>query len=425
MFFESLDARRLMAATGLDPTFANDGSLTLKSPLTPNGAFAAGGGATFMAVDNGTLHYVAKLDAAGQLDPTFGSAGLARVGFKVSQLAYLNGTIYAGGTTPATAALGETLNVTRLRPTGKIDQAFGSAGTFSFASALPSGTAPTAKVSVDKINVLADGSAVVAIDRTTAATDTDPNFVHRDTDQNLALIKLRPDGTKDTRYGMRGISVLLTGTVRHTFPSALVEINADRGYFADVQTNRHGVTSVLIQKQTGTGSELNDAYDDNEEYDAVGVGRFDVKARTISAKGVVDPATAYSWKLLDSTGDDSTYYRVPYVGYQGGSLRATVAEIGKSTSATYFYTLQPGARPTRQAIDTHIAGDVAQFIPSIKGTYFAVGFKRITRLNSDFTIDSSFGVNGLARTDSSDLGFFADDSGRLLGAYGGIVRRFV
>src|SRR5215218_7761848 len=100
---EPLEFRRLFAATGVDVTYGDLGTTRLDLGLM-EGAISLGGGSLLAFGRSGdfSMGRVARLDAAGALDPTFAGTGTLRFGkFAVTAATVQpDGKIVLAGMTP-------------------------------------------------------------------------------------------------------------------------------------------------------------------------------------------------------------------------------------------------------------------------------------------------------------------------------------
>ena len=252
MFIEPLECRSLLAstaaaATGLDPTFGTAGQVSLPKPfypgsdsraLVPGKVIASGGGYYFVAGQNYSTNkaFVARLTSAGKLDMTFGTKGFAALPFEAVRMTYdsSKGFLYVGSNSEGNNTYGTAATVTRVLSNGVIDSNYGDLGTFSYTPPKPSAADSDARATVEAINVLPDGSAVVAIDRQTRAGNGGV------VDQSVALFKLRKNGTRDPNYGKKGVIQLFGGTIQayigdtYTVPQGDRADAVKRAFFADV-----------------------------------------------------------------------------------------------------------------------------------------------------------------------------------------------
>ena len=463
MFIECLDPRRLMAAAassvtppiGLDATFGDGGLFTFRGRFAATGPMARGDGATFVCGElrrKGAAYdipYVVKIKDDGTADTSFGANGYARLPFQdvllenipnenagtqpsfaFTSVAYDSGnhSVYVAAVRRSHYGDGTTLALTRLTGSGAIDTTYGSRrGTFSYAPPLPAGELSTASARATAMNPLADGSVVLAVDRQTHQADTFDDANTAVGEESLALIKLRPNGTPDTAYGTGGVTQLLGGTVGPLVPDRTGYLNTRairRGFFNDVTTDASGVTHVLLRYETGDTSTV---YNEDDENTEIATGRFDVKARTVSATGVVDDSKSYAWRLFDSRKTRS-HARVTAVIPDGDAVRALVTgEPGYGKTAA-LYTLRPNQNPVAPRFAPPGISRVLSIAHSADGHWFAFNDGLVVRLNRYFMHNDTFGESGVVAvgslnhipivgvTDSDDTNkaVLADEQGRFL-----------
>ena len=189
-----------LGAGQLDPTFGDagialttfaEGEAILDIALQPDGRIVAAG------TIGGDLA-VARYDAAGQLDPTFGG-GIVRVDFggtAASANAIVlqpDGRIVFGGSADDAALLG------RMTATGELDPTFGEGGVVT--DAIPG------FFTVDDVALQSDGGVVA----------TGRSGVHG------ALARYQTDGTPDPRFGTSGVVVYGTEPNICWFNSVVVQ----------------------------------------------------------------------------------------------------------------------------------------------------------------------------------------------------------
>lgn len=442
--------------SGLDATFGDAGLFTFRGRFDATGPITRGDGAIFVCGElrpkgiDYALPYVVKVREDGTVDPTFGSHGYARLPFQDVTLEAVRNEPWSG-TNPSfaftsvaydadndrvyVAAIrrthygdGTTLALTRLTGSGAIDTTYGSRrGTFSYAPPRPAGQYSVAAARATAINPLADGSVVLAVDRQTHASDTSKAVDTAVGEQSLALLKLRPNGTPDPAYGTGGVTQLLGGTVGvresdgyGSYYSRAIR----RGFFNDVRTDASGVTHVLLRYETG---DTYSYYTEEDENTEIATGRFDIKARTISAAGTVDDTKSYAWRLFDS-GKTPSHARVTAVIPDGGIVRVLVTGKPGYGKTAALHTLRPNQDPVVRRLKPAGVPRVFSIAHSPSGRWFAFNDGLITRLSDDFTPDTTFGVNGVAAvgslnhipiggiSDSNDTNFavLADEEGRFV-----------
>jgi uncharacterized delta-60 repeat protein len=187
---------RLRAANGtLDPTFGSGGKRTIDfggddegdygAALQPNGKIVLAG---FSGPEGGNVQ-LARLNANGKLDTTFGTGGIAGVDFGGDDFGeavarQADGRILVAGRSTAAGAV-----VARLRATGVLDPAFGGDGRVT----LPGGGSASA------VLVQPDRKIVVAGNASGS--------------QAMTVTRLKPDGTPDATFGTAGTATIDFGSL--------------------------------------------------------------------------------------------------------------------------------------------------------------------------------------------------------------------
>lgn len=380
---------------------------------------------------------VTKYDRSGHLITKFGSNGYAPVPFEVDRMAYdtVSGSLYIAGSEYVSAVHSKSghvsgyippltkTNVARLAPSGKFDTSFGTKGVFDYR--LIARTIEYVTTSTETINPLPDGSVLLGVDRAT-------RYEGGSADQDLVLIKLRPNGTYDTRFGTNGITQVING---HFEPNYALDVTENargfRGVFSDVQVDADGSTRVAMKYGDGTRYY-------REDYPNVElplIGKFYVLSRTVTARGKLDRSRSAAWEVADNT-HGAPGAGFTYVGFDGRALHASISQFGGRPSdrfELYLYTLKPARRPTRRLI---VPASENTYIPNLtrsaNGTYAMTDSdKHAFRLRGDFTTDPSFGVKGVATGTNSFVGFenpsiYADDLGRVLVfEYAAAIKKYV
>ena len=181
---------RYTASGASDSTFGNKGRIQLDLGGTyarPSAAWALPDGKTLVAVitdAGGASFAVLRLTASG-LDRTFGSNGIARVTFGTSPSAardlevLSNGTIAVTGSVGSEGAAGSDTGVARLQANGALDTSFGAAGRLRF-DASGSGAADHAVAvagdATGALTVTGPAGADGYVARITAAGALEPGF---------------------------------------------------------------------------------------------------------------------------------------------------------------------------------------------------------------------------------------------------------
>jgi uncharacterized delta-60 repeat protein len=184
------------AATGaLDPSFGDDGvtvtdvggpAIAYGVARQPDGRIVAAGYSTAGGDADVTL---ARYDAAGRLDPSFGSGGVVRTdvrgagGFDVGRAVALqpDGRIVVAGGSTATGP--SAFAVLRYNPDGTPDRSFGTDGTV-----------------LTEVNGVAYGVTVQADGRIVAAGQSDTGGP-----SDITVVRYLPDGALDSGFGAAGV----------------------------------------------------------------------------------------------------------------------------------------------------------------------------------------------------------------------------
>lgn len=460
MFIESLDTRCLMASftsregppLGLDEAFGNAGQNYFRRGFVATGPVVTVGRAIFVPGEvrigrRPGVPYVVKLRDSGKVDTTFGVNGYAELPFRNRKLNFyeydysdqpsdsqpsfeftamaadpLGGGVFVATVQRNYYGGGTLAHVTRLSATGETSTRYGSYGAYQYDEPIAGGPSAFATARFVAMNPLKDGSLVLALDRQTR-TDTQYNAAGK---QSLALLKLRPNGRRDDAYGRRGAVQLMSGTVgtvsdNPTYSGGTLR-DVKRAFFNDLQTDKRGNTTVLMRYEDGIST---GAYYDLNENDEATRGRFDLKSRTVSATGVVDAATAYSWKLIDTGRDVSkeeyAYDRikVPSAVFDGRVVRVLVTRGSYLSEQGAVYTLRPGLSADAQPLNPDQFSAVFAMQRASTGQYFFSNDIQVARYNADFTPDRTFGENGIAN-DTTD-NFLNTDHDEVRQTVGGLL----
>ena len=192
---------RLKANGTLDTSFDGDGRKLFSwgaigrvtaVVVAPNGKILLGG---FSGPEGGNIQ-VARLNANGAFDTTFGTAGIAAVDFGATEFGeaiarQADGRILVAGRSSTAGAV-----VARLRATGVLDPDFGGDGRVT----LPGGG------SVNAVLVQPDRNIVVAGNASGSAT--------------MTVTRLKPDGSLDTSFGSGGTATVAFGSLANPLGGA-------------------------------------------------------------------------------------------------------------------------------------------------------------------------------------------------------------
>jgi uncharacterized delta-60 repeat protein len=192
---------RLKANGALDTSFDGDGRKLFSwgaigrvtaAVVAPNGKILLGG---FSGPEGGNIQ-VARLNANGAFDTTFGTGGIAGVDFGGTEFGeaiarQADGRILVVGRSSAAGAV-----VARLRATGVLDPDFGGDGRVT----LPGGG------SVNAVLVQPDRNIVVAGNASGSAT--------------MTVTRLKPDGSLDMGFGSAGTTTVAFGSLANPLGGA-------------------------------------------------------------------------------------------------------------------------------------------------------------------------------------------------------------
>jgi uncharacterized delta-60 repeat protein len=284
-------------AAGLDTSFGLQGqALTPLAPVLSDRYFAsapAPGGGTYnvgyTSVTGGDRAFaITRVDAAGRLDPTFGSGGIASVNVSAAPfpaapnapsgaaqagptgageiargvVVQSDGRIVVSGQAETPAASGKPdsrdvdIYVARFHPNGTLDTTFGAAGIrrvdLSDGITVPSGpSATTTSVRGDQgygLSIRTDDRLLLTGVR---GSDTSDNTTRPD--QDLAVVQLTRDGALDAGFGTAGVAVARTPTINENPRQGLVQ--ADGRFVTTAYGNPPGSpTRPILYRFTTSGA---------------------------------------------------------------------------------------------------------------------------------------------------------------------------
>ncbi len=139
--------------------------------------------------------------APGDLDPTFGSLGLAGVAIGGNSLVYDMATqadgkiVVVGAMFNTTAFDGATFAVARFDPNGALDGSFGVGGVVTTPVGMPTTCCDILDTLANAVAIQADGKILVAGH---ALVDFGPDI-------DAALVRYNPDGSLDSTFGTAGV----------------------------------------------------------------------------------------------------------------------------------------------------------------------------------------------------------------------------
>lgn len=175
-----------------------------------------------------------RLDGAGRLDATFGGDGIVASGLPVGSTPGAVTSLPTGNVLLAAIDTegDDDLHVLRFLPNGERDPRFGRNGEVEVPlTDAPDGT----RNKMSAIGVLPDGRIVLA----GAAWTSQPSRWIADASQYFALVRLRPEGSRDTTLGPQGVQLR---------PSPLVSIYRTF-LLADGSALAYGLTNTLAGRR--------------------------------------------------------------------------------------------------------------------------------------------------------------------------------
>lgn len=191
-------AAKALANGTLDPTFGSGGAATpaLGAGSALYSIVAGPNGTVYVAgVAGGGLPVVARLTAAGALDPTFGTGGFTTINTGTTGNAIGGLVVQSDGKIVAVGAAGSGVDVFRLNADGTADATFGTAGVAVVPGLATAQVANNAPDVTEGLALQADGGILVA--NTTTAGD-------------FGLVRLNDDGTPDDTFGNSGTGLVTT-----------------------------------------------------------------------------------------------------------------------------------------------------------------------------------------------------------------------
>ena len=363
----------IAAPGGLDGTFGSGGVVTtaVATAMAPTDAAVQPDGKILVLVGisdpNGiatTAYGVLRYRGDGTLDPTFGTAGVVKVAFTNfintphALVLQPDGKIVVAGETSASGTLSEFFLV-RLTSTGALDGTFGSGGkvTTNFVGQQAGGVSNPATV----VLLQPDGKIVAG-----GVASQCAKCPHQ-----TALARYNPNGSLDTTFGAGGTS---TANLGIGSPSALGEDAA-----GDIVTTSGGVnvefsaagvaqphvTPAPITVATHPGFQINPTV-----YRADG----DYLFATTFAEGLRD-IDAQVHRRTPNGGDDSTFTNPPFDFSDEGTV---------ATESPQAIGLAQDGRVLVAGIHTGAAG--------------TTGHIAVARLNSNGSLDTTFGAGGAVTT---------------------------
>ena len=383
---EALEERTLLSAGSLDPRFGNGGTAIIPFPGTSLAPFSAASataiavqgdktvlaGSDFNVSDSLGDFAVARLNADGSLDQSFGTGGDVTISFggamnqSIANAVAVQGNkiVVAGFSVDFSPGGQQVMALARLNKDGSLDQSFGTGGkvTITFTG-----------------NDSANGVAIQGNKIVVAGTTFLVNG-----NEDVAVARLNKDGSLDTSFGTGGETTFAFGSSPFITVSA-VAIQADRILVAG-GGNSGGNTDFAVARLTRDGS-LDPSF---------GTG-----GETLFEVGNGGPATSMALQgdqivLAGSVGSTN-----PNVFVQFGVARL-------NPDGTLDTTFGTGGQVTFTFGSVNGEEDFANAV-AVQGDKIVVaGFTQtpatnsdlaVARLNGDGSLDSTFGTGGKVTTD--------------------------
>jgi uncharacterized delta-60 repeat protein len=249
---------RLDAFGNLDPTFGTNGQVLVPfgGGRTITAMKLQSDGKILVAADGSPSSSVARLQANGAVDTSFGNSGFRTITFKsgetrasVSSLALQsNGKILVGGTSYGTGSTGADFALRRLTTSGAFDTTFGSSGVTT-TDFYGSGRADV----MFTIAVASDDSFV-------AAGYTQPTASQYGDSDNMAFARYTSNGVLNTSFGSSGKVVLDMLGGLDEVKSIAIQADGKIAFTGHAQTpnwfnDLYGYRSyVIVGRLTSTGA---------------------------------------------------------------------------------------------------------------------------------------------------------------------------
>jgi len=376
----ALDATAMLPSTGagfLDPTFGNNGAQTLavrngyegayELVALPDGRWIVSGGAQSIGQEDG-VHWLARLQPDGRLDPSFGTNGLVTDHRYVSVIAAQpDGKLLTVSATMEGNFQRGVLE--RLLPDGAADAGFGTGGRTLIS------TATAAMPWQDFESLAVDGSGRIYA----SARRYNDNF----TAGKIELWRFSSDGVPDPAFGNTGRVVLddVGGASSLVFNSHVRVMPDGRVVVgAWCQATRNDATRICVVRLKADGTR-DGSFGPNGVRDiappaAASYPLYDVRIGgdgkvTIAATNFGNGAKAIVLRLkLDGTMDE---------GFGQGGI-ATLSWTGETAYAFRVFPQADGK--------TLVVGAVNEFNDQ--------SFGYVARLTASGQPDPTFGVNGIA-----------------------------
>ena len=383
---EALEDRRLLSAGSLDPGFGTGGTaiIPFPGPFGPSAASANAiavqgdktvlAGSDFNVSDSFGDFAVARLNADGSLDQSFGTGGERTISFGPTTQAIANAVAVQGnkiivaGFSADFNTGQQVMALARLNRDGSLDTSFGNGGEVT----IPFNGADSAQ------GVAIQGNRIVVAGSTFFTNN------HNQTIEDVAVARLNRDGSLDTSFGNGGETTFAFGTGPFSTTSA-VAVQGDRILVAG-GGNTGGNTEFAVARLNRDGS-----------LDA----SFGTGGESLFEVGNGGPATSMALQ-----GD-----KIVLAGTVGSTNPNIIAQFGVARlnpDGTLDTTFGTGGQVTFTFGNVNGEEDFANAV-AVEGDQIVVaGFTQtpatnsdlaVARLNGDGSLDSTFGTGGEVTTD--------------------------
>jgi uncharacterized delta-60 repeat protein len=374
----------------LDPTFGSGGKVT--AGLSTGRALALQSDGKIVAIGGLNL---ARFNADGSIDPTFGNAGTVPIDFEGTLLGdeanalaiQADDRIVVAGFTRFSAT-DQRMAVARFNADGSVDAGFGNSGRTSFDPYRDVLDKNAGRSSAEKLLIQPDGKIVAVGSASFVGADGVPRGI------NFAALRLNADGTPDTQFAGDGASTIeVGGEIDIAYGVALqsdgkLVLAGRAGDNVNVNT---GLTRLKPDGALDTEAEIANRTPEHYGRDGSGVVNFDM-AGWDEAADIVMLANDHIVVAVQRQVGVSFQFTLYRFDSDGDHLTASVVStpIGPLSDFSRALAMQPDGKVV-------VVGQVSGATVNDFG---------IVRYNADLTLDTSFGTGGILLVD-----FFGSSDG--------------